>query len=110
MKSAPPPDPIAAYDLRAANFAAIYESVSAADVHASFADLVPRASGLALDVGAGSGRDAAWLASLGQEVVAVEPAAGMRREGADAIPTSEYAASTIGCRISLRDAPLGPRL
>lgn len=35
---------------------------------------------LALDVGAGSGRDAAWLASWGYEVVAAEPAAGMRRE------------------------------
>jgi hypothetical protein len=37
---------------------------------------------LALDVGAGSGRDAAWLDSLEHDVVAVEPAAGMRREGA----------------------------
>lgn len=35
---------------------------------------------IALDVGAGSGRDAAWLASLGYEVVAAEPAAGMRIE------------------------------
>ena len=36
--------------------------------------------GSRFDVGAGSGRDAAWLASLGYEVVAVEPAAGMRLE------------------------------
>lgn len=36
-------------------------------------------SGLALDVGAGSGRDARWLRSLGMSVVAVEPAAGFRR-------------------------------
>ncbi|MFB9771201.1 methyltransferase domain-containing protein [Sphingomonas yabuuchiae] len=35
--------------------------------------------GLALDVGAGSGRDARWLRSLGMSVVAVEPAAGFRR-------------------------------
>lgn len=35
--------------------------------------------GLALDVGAGSGRDARWLRSLGFSVVAVEPAAGFRR-------------------------------
>jgi SAM-dependent methyltransferase len=33
-----------------------------------------------LDVGAGSGRDAAWLASLGFEVVAVEPSAAMVQE------------------------------
>jgi SAM-dependent methyltransferase len=34
--------------------------------------------GLALDVGAGSGRDAAWLKSLDLDVVAVEPATGFR--------------------------------
>jgi FkbM family methyltransferase len=33
-----------------------------------------------LDIGAGSGRDAAWLASLGYEVIAVEPSAAMVRE------------------------------
>ena len=35
-----------------------------------------------LDVGAGSGRDAAWFAARGWEVVAVEPAAAMRQEAA----------------------------
>ena len=34
-----------------------------------------------LDIGAGSGRDAAWLAAQGHTVVAVEPAAAMRHEG-----------------------------
>jgi ubiquinone/menaquinone biosynthesis C-methylase UbiE len=34
----------------------------------------------ALDVGAGSGRDAAWLVSRGFEVWAVEPSEVMRRE------------------------------
>ena len=33
-----------------------------------------------MDVGAGSGRDAAWLASLGYNVTGVEPAQAMRRE------------------------------
>ncbi|WP_143074953.1 class I SAM-dependent methyltransferase [Sphingobium sp. AP50] len=37
--------------------------------------------GLALDVGAGSGRDAAWLHAQGYDVVAVEPADGFRLEG-----------------------------
>ncbi|MCB1674657.1 MAG: methyltransferase domain-containing protein, partial [Halioglobus sp.] len=36
-------------------------------------------SGLALDVGAGSGRDARWLAGKGYEVIAVEPGQGFRR-------------------------------
>jgi SAM-dependent methyltransferase len=59
----------------------LYESVPPAIIHAQFADFLPPGPGLALDVGAGSGRDAAWLASLGYEVVAAEPAAAMRREG-----------------------------
>ena len=37
---------------------------------------------LALDIGAGTGRDAAWLAGIGYQVVAAEPAAGMRRVAA----------------------------
>ncbi len=50
-------------------------------MHAAVADLVlSRAGGRALDVGAGSGRDAAWLARLGYAVIAVEPAAGLRAE------------------------------
>lgn len=36
---------------------------------------------LVLDVGAATGRDGACLASLGFDVVAAKPAAGMRREG-----------------------------
>lgn len=39
-------------------------------------------SGLALDVGAGTGRDSRWLKSLGFEVVAAEPAASLRNWGA----------------------------
>ena len=34
---------------------------------------------LALDIGAGTARDAAWFAGIGYQVVAAEPAAGMRR-------------------------------
>lgn len=69
------------YDLDSTALAAQYEAVSAADVHpgldALFAD---RSERLALDIGAGSGRDAAWLASLGFDVTAVEPSSAMRSE------------------------------
>jgi SAM-dependent methyltransferase len=41
-----------------------------------------------LDVGAGSGRDAAWLASLGFDVVAVEPSAAMVQEARRFHPTA----------------------
>lgn len=75
-------DTVSAYDQQAGALAARYESVPADGVHAALVDFIPRGRDLiALDVGAGSGRDAAWLASLGYEVVAAEPAAGMRAEG-----------------------------
>ena len=74
-------DPIAGYDAEAGRLVERYESVAPQAVHAAIADLVGRGDqGLALDVGAGSGRDAAWLAGLGYEVVAVEPAGGMRHQ------------------------------
>ena len=43
-----------------------------------FADLLPSDPGLVIDVGAGTGRNAAWLAGLGHEVVAIEPSAAFR--------------------------------
>ncbi|MGY0714692.1 methyltransferase domain-containing protein [Azospirillum argentinense] len=73
-------DAVAAYDRRAGELFAQYESVAAEDVHSAVLDLLPSAPGAVLDVGAGSGRDAAWLARLGHQVVAVEPSAGMRAE------------------------------
>ena len=77
----PTPDSIARYNSDAAALAARYESVAAAQIYSSIRDLIPSGPGLALDVGAGSGRDAAWLSSLGHEVVAVEPSTAMAREG-----------------------------
>lgn len=53
------------------------------DVHRGWLAHLPPA-GFALDVGAGSGRDAAALARRGWEVLAVEPAAGQRALGAEA--------------------------
>lgn len=75
-------DPIAGYDAHGAELTARYERLRAEDVHAAILDHLPTGTGrMALDVGAGSGRDAAWLKGLGFEVVAVEPANSMR-EGA----------------------------
>ena len=76
------PDPVAWYDAHADAQAAAYEAADPARLHGWFADLLPPAPALVLDVGAGSGRDAAWLARLGHDVVAVEPSAGMRAEAA----------------------------
>jgi SAM-dependent methyltransferase len=58
-----------------------YEAVSAPDLHGPVADLLPAAPARVLDVGAGSGRDAAWLAKMGNRVLSVEPSATFRAEG-----------------------------
>lgn len=54
-----------------------YERRSFDEVHASILNLLP-AGGRGLDIGAGTGRDAAALARRGFQVVAVEPTAELR--------------------------------
>ncbi len=72
---------IAGYGVDAAALAEQYESISFADVHRDVIHLFPdRPSGV-LDIGAGSGRDAAALAQQGHHVVAVEPTAELRDAG-----------------------------
>ena len=70
------------YEANAASVVPRYEAIDPAYLHGWFRDLLPDAPGAVLDVEAGSGRDAAWLASLGHEMVAVEPSAAMRAEAA----------------------------
>lgn len=65
------------YDEHAKELSVQYEALSPESVHGWAADLLPQGNALALDVGAGTGRDAAWLTSRGYEVVAVEPSAGI---------------------------------
>ena len=74
------PDAIRWYDQNVSDVSRRYESVAAETVHGWLVDLLPNAPALVLDVGAGTGRDAAWLASRGLEVVAVEPSGAMRAE------------------------------
>lgn len=75
-------DPIAWYDANAEEVVAQYEAVTSEDVHGWLRDLLPQSSASVLDIGAGSGRDAAWLAANGHDVVAVEPCASMRTAAA----------------------------
>ena len=69
-----------------------YNSLSPEAVHSTWLPHLPNLSNSqfqfqsitanrALDIGAGSGRDASWLAAKGWNVVAVEPAAGLSRLG-----------------------------
>jgi SAM-dependent methyltransferase len=62
------------YGAHVEEVSARFEALAAADVHGWLTDLLPTAPGaLVMDVGAGTGRDAAWLAERRLDVVAVEP-------------------------------------
>ena len=69
------------YDAQAPELVARYESISFEDAHDGILDLVPPSPCRVLDIGAGSGRDAAWFAARGDAVTAVEPTRGMRERG-----------------------------
>jgi SAM-dependent methyltransferase len=67
------------YDEHAARLSAFYNSIKGDAVHRSWSEKhLPPKPGFACDIGAGSGRDANWLASQGWDVVAVEPSSNMR--------------------------------
>lgn len=68
------------YNRDAAGFAARYDSVSFEVIHPLLARYLP-VGGAALDIGAGSGRDARALAAYGLDVTAVEPSVGLRSIG-----------------------------
>jgi hypothetical protein len=55
-----------------------YESFPAADAHRAVLHLIPTAPSSILDIGSGTGRDAAWFAAQGHRVVAVEPTDALR--------------------------------
>ncbi len=57
-----------------------YEKLRSQAVHAVWRHLLPDSKSQILDVGAGSGRDAAWLAERGHSVVAVEPSDNLRNK------------------------------
>jgi protein-L-isoaspartate O-methyltransferase len=69
------------YSVNTALLAKQYESIRFEDVHRDVLHLYPTQSCNVLDIGAGSGRDAAALAKNGHRVVAVEPTADLRSEG-----------------------------
>ena len=66
------------YDQNAEQLVSQYESLTFEHVHPALLDLLPAPGATILDVGAGSGRDAAWFAAKGYDVVAIEPSEAMR--------------------------------
>lgn len=67
------------YDKHAKQLCDQYDSLNADDVHRGWLEEhLPETPGLACDIGAGSSRDANWLADQGWDVIAVEPGREMR--------------------------------
>ena len=66
------------YAEEAATLLERYESIAFETVHRQVMHLFPEAPCAVLDIGAGTGRDAAWFAERGDRVVAVEPTEAMR--------------------------------
>jgi SAM-dependent methyltransferase len=75
------------YDANAHSLAAPYEAVPPLLSRDWLADLLPPAPALLVDVGAGTGRDAAAFADAGCKVIAIEPSSGMRAEAARLHPS-----------------------
>jgi protein-L-isoaspartate O-methyltransferase len=77
-----------------------YESISFDQVHGDVLHLLPSAPCRVVDIGAGTGRDAAGFAALGHGVLAIEPTEALRTRAMalhpspliewldDALPTS----------------------
>ena len=73
-------DTIRWYTEHAPELSRLYEGVDAEKLHGWLIPALPEAPALALDVGCGTGRDAAWLAAMRHEIVAVDPSHGMLAE------------------------------
>jgi 2-polyprenyl-3-methyl-5-hydroxy-6-metoxy-1,4-benzoquinol methylase len=68
-----------------------YESIPFVEKHQAVLHLLPSAPCSVLDIGAGTGADAAWLAARGHQVVAVEPTDALRLPGMALHPSARIA-------------------
>lgn len=66
-----------------------YEGVSFKEKYQAVLHLLPTKAGRILDIGAGTGGDAAWLATSGHCVLAIEPTDPLREAGARLHPSSQ---------------------
>lgn len=58
-----------------------YEAISTPDVFTHVLDFLPKQPARIIEIGAGTGRDAAWLASQSHQLTAVEPVEKFREAG-----------------------------
>ena len=74
-------DVLQGYAAEAARLVPQFEALSSRQVLGAVLDLLPSEPSRILEVGAGTGRDAAWLAERGHRLVAVEPVDELREAG-----------------------------
>ncbi len=72
---------IKGYSEAASDLLSHYEAISQDVLYAPVKHFLPKRPSDIIDIGAGTGRDAARFASQGHQVLAVEPAAGLREAG-----------------------------
>ena len=70
------------YAEAAADLIPRFEAVSSSELYAKVARVLPVPGSRVIDIGAGTGRDAAWFAARGCRVLAVEPVVAFRKVGA----------------------------
>jgi SAM-dependent methyltransferase len=75
------PDVLRGYAVDAAELIPQFEAIQTVQFLAPVAALLPKDPSRVLEVGAGTGRDAAWLVEKGHYVVAVEPVDELREAG-----------------------------
>jgi SAM-dependent methyltransferase len=79
---------IEAYESAAPKLIDRFNAIHSSDLFKPVIDLFPQHRCRVIDIGAGPGRDAAWLASLGHTVLATEPVKEFRDAGLARHPTS----------------------
>jgi len=79
LSKSPRTSSVVYYDRHATELADAYESITFESAHPELVTLLSSAPTLRiLDIGAGTGRDASWIAERGNLVTAIEPSANMR--------------------------------
>lgn len=79
------------YDQDVEGFFARAERIAFADKHAAILHLLPASPSTILDIGAGTGHDAAGFAAMGHRVLAVEPVPALRVRAAALHPSPRIA-------------------
>jgi SAM-dependent methyltransferase len=77
--TANPTDTIQGYAREADSLVGKWEKISFTELHQPVLHLIPAFPCSVLDIGAGTGRDAAYLAAMGHRVVALEPTDELRK-------------------------------